>query len=186
MRGRTAGFTLIELLAAMAILAVVSLMAVQSLSGALFQRDILARVDDEAAELARALALLRHDLESVAPVPRRDPDGRLLPAVTAGAQGFSLMRAEGAALPGEITGGFGRVDWVLDAQGRLGRRAVANPSVVAAPGPLVPVLTDVTALSLVAVNGTMPVETAPTVLPGGFELTLTHGRHGTIRLVVAR
>ena len=45
------GFTLIELLVAMAILALVSVMAVQSISGALFQRRVMTRVDDDATQL---------------------------------------------------------------------------------------------------------------------------------------
>jgi len=58
------GLTLIELLAAMAILAVVSLMAVQTITGALFQREILERADAQGAQFVRALALLRRDLEA--------------------------------------------------------------------------------------------------------------------------
>ncbi len=54
---RIAGFTLIELLAAMAILAVVSLMAVQSLSGALMQRTVMTGVDHSAEDLARRAEL---------------------------------------------------------------------------------------------------------------------------------
>jgi general secretion pathway protein J len=186
MRGRAAGFTLIELLAAMAILAVVSLMAVQALNGALFQRDILVRVDDEAAELARALALLRHDLEAVAPVPRTGDDGGVLPAVGTGPQGFSLMRAGIASLPGRESGGFGRVDWVLDGRGVLARRMVPNPAQVAEPGPLVAVLTEVSAITLAPLGGTLPDDERPAVLPDGFEVIVTHARHGVIRLVMAR
>jgi len=186
MKRHTRGFTLIELLVAMAILAVVSLMAVQSLSGALFQRDILTRIDDDATELARALALLRHDLEAVAPVPRLDDDGAQLPSIAAASGGVSLMRAGLGALPGAPSGGFGRVDWELDAAGALTRQVTSDASVEPNPSARVTIMTGVSALRLAALRGSLPAAETPTELPPGFELILTHQRHGTIRIAVAR
>ena len=174
---RNRGFTLIELLAAMAILAVVSLMAVQSLSGALFQRDVMTRVDESAAELARALALLRHDLEAAAPLPLRDEAGAPLPAVTVQAGGFSLMRGGIAALPDAVSDGYAQVDWVVSADGVLSRRLGAV---------FVPLLPQVSGLSLTALGGELPTSDAPTDLPRGFALEFSHERYGPIRLVVAR
>lgn len=180
----TRGFTLIELLVAMAILAVVSLMAVQSLSGVLMQRSVLTRVDHSAEDLARALALLRHDLETVAPMAQRDDTGQALPAITVQANGFSLMRAGVPALPGALGSGFGRVAWELAADGTVSRRLV--PDFGGDETPSLPILSEVSDLSLVALNGEMPTADDPTVLPQGFALRLTHARHGTLRLVVAR
>lgn len=178
------GFTLIELLAAMAILAVVSLMAVQSLSGALFQRDVMTRVDQNAEELARALALLRHDLEAVAPLVQRDDAGQAQPAILVRSTGFSVMRAGISALPGAVSDGFGRVDWELSPQGTLSRRL--TPNLGAEVSPLIPILSDVSSLSLEALAGTMPTAEEPTLLPSGFSLRLTHAQYGDLHLVIAR
>jgi len=175
------GVTLIELLAGMAILAVVSIMAVQALSGALFQRDILSRSDDDAAGMVRALALLRHDLEAVVPVPLGEDGGEPTPAIEAGPQGFTLVRAgigpEGA---------FGRVAWRLSASGELTRQVWPDPQAAGDPGRVVTVLEGVTALNLSARGGEMPGADDPLSLPPGFELVLDQPRLGSLRLVVAR
>lgn len=181
MSKRDRGFTLIELLAAMAILALVSLMAVQGLGGVLMQRDVVTRVDRRAAELARALALLRHDLEAAAPValdPER-PGDAARPAIMVRNDGFTMMRAGLATLPGAAPGAFGAVAWTLDPAGTL-TRTTAGADVP------MPVLRDVQALSLAALQGDLPSAEDPTTLPAGFALTLQHARFGTIRLVVAR
>ncbi|WP_323035468.1 PulJ/GspJ family protein [Pararhodobacter sp.] len=184
MTRRNRGFTLIELLVAMAILAVVSLMAVQSLSGALFQREVMTRVDQTAADLARVLALLRHDLEAAAPLAQRDAAGLALPAITVQRNGFSLMRSGVAPMPGGEGGGFGRVDWALAADGTLSRRL--TPDTARDEAPRVALLTQVSNLSLEALGGAMPTADDPTLLPRGFAVTVTHAQHGALRLVVAR
>lgn len=181
MTRRDRGLTLIELLAGMAILAVVSVMAVQALSGALFQREVLSRVDDEAAQLARALALLRHDLEAVAPVPLGEEAGAPLPAIRVDRTGVALVRAGTGA-----QGGFGRVDWRLRADGVLTRQVWPDPLASGLPGPEVALLTGVGALRLTAQGGNLPDTDDPLTLPPGFALDLDTARHGTLRLVVAR
>lgn len=186
MKRRANGFTLIELLVAMSILAIVSLMAVQTLSGAIFQRDVLTRVDTQAAELARALALLRHDLEAIAPMPLSGDDSEMPLAVRVQPQSFSLMRGGVAALPGTVSGGFARVDWRVDAQGDLSRQITLTNGQRAPEGPDIVMLTGVSALRLSALHGELPSSDGPTDLPAGFELTLTHARFGPLRLVVAR
>ncbi|MCB1396381.1 MAG: prepilin-type N-terminal cleavage/methylation domain-containing protein [Rhodobacter sp.] len=181
MTRRDRGFTLIELLAGMAILAVVSIMAVQALSGALFQRDVLTRSDDDAAGMVRALALLRHDLEAVVPVPLGEEDGEPTPVIEAGPQGFTLVRA-GIGPQGT----FGRVAWRLSASGVLTRQVWPDPQGAGDPGRAVTVLEGVSALSLTARGGEMPGEADPLTLPPGFELVLDQTRLGSLRLVVAR
>jgi len=183
---RNRGFTLIELLAAMAILAVVSVMAVQALSGAVFQRSVLARVDDDAAALARALALLRHDLEAVAPIPRVDETGARHPAIEATARGLTLVRGGLVALRGELTSGYGVVTWRLAPEGTLSRQISVDPGLEASAAPEAVILTEVLALRLSALQGALPDVQTPDLLPPGFALTLEHARHGTLELVVAR
>lgn len=178
MSRRDRGLTLIELLAAMAILALVSLMAVQTLSGALFQRDILNRTDVQAGDLSLALALLRRDLEAAAPVSLGLDDDLPLPAIAADNGGISLIRTGLGPAPGA----FGRVDWRLDAGGVLARRVTIG----GVESPWVPVLADLRDLRLGAMAGTMPDESDPLGLPAGFELNFVHAHHGAIRLVVAR
>lgn len=182
MRARNQGFTLIELLVAMAILAVVSLMAVQALSGVVFQRSVLTRLDDQAADLARTLALLRHDLEAVVPVPRLGDDGAGLPAIALEGGTLLLMRGGLAPLPGEAAVGFASVEWRLEG-GILTRQMTLGN---ADPSPRITLLEGLTDLRLSALGGTLPTAEAPTVLPAGLVVELTHARHGTIRLVVAR
>ncbi len=173
------GFTLIELLAAMAILAVVSVMAVQALGGALIQRDILARRDDHAAELIRALALLRHDLEAVAPLP--EAEGVAF-GVRIDGERITLRRS-GIAIRGDVTPGnalaegFGNVHWALS--GGVLTRAVAPDG--GAEGAPVPILTGARAMRLVALG-----EMDESHLPPGFELTFETESYGPLRLVVAR
>jgi hypothetical protein len=81
-------------------------------------------------------------------------------------------------------GGFAVVSWALDPQGRLTRQV--TPASGADAGPAVTILEDVRSLELIARGGALPDADTPTFLPPGFEVTLTHARHGTLRLVVAR
>ena len=180
------GFTLIELLVAMAILALVSVMAVQSLSGALFQRRVMTRVDDDATQLSRALALLRHDLEAIVPLAQRDGAGDALPAVATSTDGFSLMRGGIWALPGEVSDGFARVEWVLETDGSLTRQLRPNGASDDTASPPVVLLDDVSGLTLAPLGGDMPEIEKPDLMPMGFAVNFTHARYGAIRLVVAR
>jgi general secretion pathway protein J len=172
------GLTLIELLAAMAILAVVSLMAVQTITGALFQREILERADAQGAQFVRALALLRRDLEAAVPVPLGIAEEGPLPVFEATPDGFTLMRAGLGEGPGTI----GRVDWRVSAGGDLSRRI----TLAGEAGPAVTVLSGVRALRIAPLNGILPNAAEPLTLPGGFELTFEHAGQGSFRLVVAR
>lgn len=186
MRGQR-GFTLIELMAAMAILAVVSVMAVQALSGALFQREVLIRIDDRSARLSRTLTLLRRDLEAVVPMVARDAEGRLAGIDTSHANSLTLPVAGLAALPGELPVLFGRVIWAINPEGELVRAVLADDPVGASPlAPVEVMLPAVVALTLAGVGGPLRDRDDPMLLPPGLAAVLETADFGTLRIVVAR
>jgi len=184
MTRREQGFTLIELLAAMAILAVVSVMAVQALGGIFAQRDVLSRMDRDAATLARTLALLRTDLEGAVPVPLVDATGVAAPAITVTSAGFAVSRA-GFGVENGVPG-VGHVRWERDADGTLWRQVQVDPTSDAAPSPRVPMLTQVTEFAVAPLGGDLPTVQEPANLPPGLVVTLAHQRHGAMRIVVVR
>ncbi|WP_370205444.1 PulJ/GspJ family protein [Pararhodobacter marinus] len=172
------GFTLIELLAAMAILAVVSVMAVQALSGVFFQRSVLTRVDDEAAELTRALSLLRQDLEAIVIAAPEDSRTQAL-RETRGTIGWA--RGGLAAIPGDGAGRFGAVEWALDGEvltRRVNRADTDPPNEAGARA----VLTGVTAFTITALGTS--VASVPAIA-SGYEARLETRRWGALRVVVA-
>lgn len=172
------GFTLIELMAAVAILAVVSLMAVQVLGGAIFQRDALLARDDQGAALAMTLALLRRDVESLAPLPpsleARSPEAGVL-ALPDG--GVAFHRA-GILLPDAAGTRTAEVRWRLR-DGVLIREVAGVEGGAATEQAL---LEGVRALSLRALAS----EPEPLVPAPGYEVLLETEAFGPIRLVVAR
>ena len=170
---RARGFTLIELLAAMAILAVVSVMAVQMLGGALRQQAVLERIDTGAAPLIRTLALLRQDLEATLPPPAGTPD--LTAGMLLEPDALTLWRGGLADLPGAPSAGVGRVRWAVQ-DGAL-TRALDD----AAPRPM---LAGVSALALSPLA--VPEGADPAVPAPGYALTLETAGQGALRLVVAR
>lgn len=188
---RRAGFTLIELIAVLAIFALVSVMALQALTGAIYQRNVLERVDHEAEELSRALTLLRRDFEAAMPVafypPLSDPEPALL--APAGSGRISLSIGGHPRLPGSPGAGAARVIWRHDPVATTLTRQVW-PVLAPARGALLEpervILAGVTALTLETL-GNWP-ERAENInsLPEGFEIRLTSQRHGPLRVVVAR
>ena len=174
------GFTLIELMVAMAILAVVSVMAVQALGGVFYQRSILTRIDDRDAALIRALSQLRQDLEAAVPAPEGDG---LVAGIEVGAGRLAWWRGGLAEVPGGPSGGYGAVSWTLDA-GRLTRGSLRASS----DGRPVPrsavVLLGVTGLSLVALGAGEGGDSRD--LAPGYEVILDTENWGPLRLVVAR
>ena len=181
------GFTLIELLAAMAILAVVSVMAVQALSGALFQRSVLARVDDDGARLIRTLTLLRRDLESVVPMLARESEGRVQGILAQRPNTMALPVAGLQALPGAPAFVFGAVIWGINPQGEL-VRALVDDAAIGGPGlpPSEVMLPAALALRLEGVGGPLHDIDDLGFLPPGLAVTLETADYGTIRIVVAR
>lgn len=174
------GFTLIELLVAVAILALVSIMAVNLLSAGLFQREVLTRHDREARVLARALALLRQDLESAAPIPLEN--GTVF--VVREAEGFAFMRGGIHQVPGLSDAAFLPVRWQVTAQGTLTRTLGSDSD-----GAGESVLDGVSEIRLMPFGpdtGSADATGALSQMPAGFELTLTQLQHGALRLVVLR
>lgn len=180
------GLTLIELVAATAIFALVSVMALQALTGGLIQRRGIEAADAEQAALARLLALLRQDLAAAVPLahrPAQGADGRALEPGQG--LGFALSRS---GLPvsqgGEPGDPLARVIWRLDAgSGQLTRQVLP---LVGGAGPAPPghrVFDGVTGLHLLPL-GDWPE--APEGLPPGLEARVETRRHGTLRVVVAR
>jgi prepilin-type N-terminal cleavage/methylation domain len=179
------GFTLIELLAAMAILAVVSIMAVQALGGVFQQRAVLTRVDDRSAAVIRTLSLLRQDLAAAIPVPA---SGEVLDTVTAGINvqpgRLTWFRGGIADLPGDASSGAGAVVWAVEGDTlvrRLSRDLGAAGNTTSAA-----MLAGVTALTLVPLGLPEGEEADPRMLAPGYEVVIETAVWGPLRLVVAR
>jgi general secretion pathway protein J len=180
----TRGLTLIELVAATAIFALVSVMAMQALTGGLIQRAGIERADADQAALLRTLALLRQDLQAAVPLPHLPAAGPVGPPLDIGPGGFALSRAGIEPLPGQSGDGFARVIWRVDPNAaQLLRQMVP---LTGASGPLpteVAMLPEVTSLRLIP-RGDWPG--APEGLPPGLEAVIETRSQGTLRVVVAR
>ncbi|MEQ9260339.1 MAG: type II secretion system protein GspJ [Roseovarius sp.] len=172
------GFTLLELVVSLALFALVSVMSLQVLTGALHQSRVMERADAQAGEVLRALALLRNDLDHAVPLPFQTPIGDVEPAYLPQTGSLSvslgglprLPRAPGeSAAEARPDAGFQRVIWRHDAAaGTLTRQVwpVLNPRDPAQLGPEEVVLTGVRGLVLepgpedAAVAGSLPEEEA--------------------------
>lgn len=146
-----AGLTLIELIAAMAIFALVAVMGLQALTGALRMRDRLDGMAQQAGELGLGLGLLRNDLSAMMPLLFHPPSGGTRSGLDLSGDGTVLSFSIGgqADVPPVDSLGLHRVEWRFDAgQQALLRRAwpVLNPANARAAGPEVPYLTGVRAL----------------------------------------
>lgn len=188
---REAGFTLIELVAVLAIFALVALMALQALTGAMHQRRVLERADLEAAALARTLTQLRRDLSGALPATFHPPLADAQPALLApeGGGRFALSIAGHPRLDEEDGAGMARVIWRHDPVARRLTRQVwpaLNPARQTVAGPERVMLEGVSGLSLIPLGDWPTRADDPASLPAGFEVRLTSGRHGTLRVVVAR
>lgn len=176
------GFTLIELLLAMAILAVISVMAVQALGGVFHQRAILTRTDERNTALVRALSLLRQDLEAAVPASGAGSDTMVAGFLVTAAQ-VSWQRAGFAEVPGGARGSVGGVIWTL-VGGTLTRtvtRAAEDGGTVQQSAPVLPGVSAITLVPLGAVDAEDNHALAP-----GYEATLETENWGRLRLVVAR
>lgn len=154
MSGRgTKGLTLLELVVAMAIFALVAVMGLQALTGALRMRDRLAGIDTDTAELGFALGLLRRDMGALVPLVFYPPGAAPRSALDPGPGGRSL----GLSLAGQpdlqpVPGpGLQRVEWRLDPATNELRRRVWPTLYPAGAGDVAPdmvVLRGVRGLSL--------------------------------------
>lgn len=176
---RDRGLTLLELIAATAIFALVSVMALQALSGGIVQRRVIQAGDADRSALLRTLALLRQDLEASLVLPAHGdevPAPQRAESTAAGA--FTLLRAGLPVLPGQPGDGFARVVWRVDAgTGRLLRQSAARGG---AEAPAMTMLEGVLALRLVTYGE------AGKDQPRGYQAVIETGRHGALRVVVAR
>ncbi|MCC5969534.1 MAG: prepilin-type N-terminal cleavage/methylation domain-containing protein [Pararhodobacter sp.] len=188
---RQTGFTLIELIAVLAIFALVSVMALQGLTGAIYQRSVLERVDNEAETLSRALTLLRRDLEAAIPVAFRPPLSDPEPALHTieGSGRFALSIAGHPRLPGSPGAGAARVIWRHDpVAGTLVRQVwpVLEPARGTVIEPERVILSGITGLTLTPLGTWEERTTTNASLPAGLEVNLTSSQHGPLRVVVAR
>lgn len=144
-RRKDRGLTLIELVVAMAIFALVAVMGLQALTGAMRMRDRLAGIDAETAELGLALGLLRADLRALVPLLFHPPGGGTESALDLREQVLALSLAGQPDLSPRPGPGLQRAEWRLDAEtGTLRRRVwpalypaqseVAAPEVVLLTG----------------------------------------------------
>ncbi|WP_270725272.1 type II secretion system protein GspJ [Shimia sp. Alg240-R146] len=148
---RDHGLSLLELVVAMALFALVAVMGLQLLTGTLRMRDRLETTATETAELSRALALLRADLSAAVPLLFQPPDaGAPRSALVSTPDGFHLSTTGQPDLPPIEALGFHRIEWRVTPDGTLARRLwpVLSPASATAQSPEIPVLTDVTDLSL--------------------------------------
>ncbi len=146
------GLTLIELVVAMGLFALVAVMGVQSLTGAIRVSERLTQIDDESAELNKALALLRNDLAAIVPMRFYPPQGAPLAAVWQSEDG----RVIGLSLAGQPSiypKGTDRnyAEWRFDAEaGVLTRRhwPTLLPASAGQVTPEITVLAGVTGIGL--------------------------------------
>lgn len=190
-RRHGAGFTLIELVAVLAIFALVSLMALQALTGAIHQRRVLERADREADALIRALTFLRRDFEAALPATFHPPLAEAQPAfLAADGSGRVALSIAGHPRLNEGDGaGTARVVWRHDPVARTLTRQVwpvLNPARSTLAGPERVILSDISALSVAPLGAWPEREENPASLPAGFDIRLTSGRYGALRVVVAR
>jgi general secretion pathway protein J len=116
----TRGLSLIELVVAMAIFALVAVMGMQTLNGTIRTRDALSARDSRDRDLAVTLALLRLDLDHMAPLLFYPPEGPPQSALFQGGEGFGLSIT--APVGAMARGVFQRSEWRLDrATGQLSR-----------------------------------------------------------------
>lgn len=185
------GFSLIELVAVLAIFALVAVMALQALTGAIFQRQVLERVDAEAEGLTRALVLMRRDFQAAVPIVFRPPLAEAEPALLApeGAGRVAISIGGHPRLSGATGAGLARVIWRYDPVAETLTRQVW-PVLDPARGDLVEperiMLNGVTGLVLAPLGAWPGRADDPSSLPQGFDLTVTTTRHGALRLVIAR
>ena len=122
-RSADRGLTLIELVVAMAIFALVAVMGLQALTGAMRMRDRLTQIDSETAELGLALGLLRNDLRALVPLLFHMPSGGTASALELRGPVLGLSLAGQPDLPPGPGPGLQRAEWRLDpAAGTLSRR----------------------------------------------------------------
>lgn len=198
---RDRGITLLELVAAMAIFALVAVMGLQALSGAIRARDRLTEVDIRSAGLSRALTLLRRDLKAAAPLPflpvgSDEAEWPFIDRVFQdGSMTFSVTGQP--VLPDVNAAGQSRVIWRYDrGTGQLTRQVwpVLRPATSAAQAEAVVLLDNVTDFAVLAYAGKddgwitgfgAQEDRRVRNLPKAVDVRLTSAQYGPMRVVVA-
>lgn len=118
------GLSLIELVVAMALFALVAVMGTQTLTGTIRTRDALTDRDSRDRDLAVTLALIRSDLDRLAPMLFYSPDGPPQSALY-NLPGQGRIHLSVSALPGAPSDQpFQRAEWHWDREtGHLLRRS---------------------------------------------------------------
>ena len=191
---RAAGFSLLELVAVLSIFALVALIGVQVLQATIRSSERLSEISDDSADLARAVALLRQDLDAALPMVFTDPNGADRASLVAAVGEFALTVGGLARLESNGSG-QGRVRWRFDAgSGQMLRqvwttRQPGSPRSVSAP---VTVLDNVRSLELASYavqGGWRPGFSADpreiTKLPLGLRVRVDHARFGEIVVTVS-
>ena len=112
-RALDTGFSLLELVAVLSIFALVALIGVQVLQASVKTSERLTAVSDASADLAKGLALLRHDLNAAFPSQFEPPNGAVDPALKTNRSSFDLSVAGLSRIDPGATG-FGRIRWRFD------------------------------------------------------------------------
>ncbi len=196
-RHRASGVTLLELTVVLAIFALISVMALQALRGAIRSEARLEAHAGETADLARVLTRLRHDLQAAVPLAFTDPQGgdRAALVVSPGGAGFALSLGGQASLGGASEApGLRRVEWLFDrAEGRLARRVwlTLSPARTARPGPAIVQMDgiDSVAVTVFGPGGTWQAtwppntDVGPTTLPRALRVRIESRRHGRLDVI---
>lgn len=194
-RRRDHGFSLLELVVVMAIFAVVALIGVQVIGQAVRADARLAKVNEQAADTAFALALLRADLTAAIGLPFYPPNGLPLPALEAPARENRFALSLGGQATFDRSGpGRARATWRLDpATGEVTRQVWPSliPGDVRMASPEVVLFRDVRALTVEGYdpeNGWTPGYPKPgkdpDLLPDALRVTLETGGAGPLQVLV--
>ena len=186
-RHAPAGFTLLELMVALALFALVAIMSLQVLTGALHQRGLVERRTAETTSLLRMLTQLRADLESLVPAAFTPPIGGQEPAFLPSEDRLALSlggqpRLSAADGDSPAEDGFQRVIWRHDrTSGKVTRQIwpVLYPRDPAQLGPEILVMEEIDSWQITPAE---PAEDLPALIIVTFE----SARHGRLRLVVTR
>lgn len=197
MKRGSSGFSLLELTVVLLIFALVSTISIQALQVTLRGKTRLEANAEGNADLARALTLMRHDLEAAQPLAFTARDGVERPAlvIETGGRGFDLTLGGQPVLSGDgDSPGLHRVEWRLDPVSRqLTRRVWLSviPSNSARPGPAVVLLDDIETLQ-VAVFGQdgewasrwpLNPEDGPDLLPAALRVRFESRRLGQFDII---
>ena len=157
---RDAGITLLELVVVLSLFALVAVMGLQALNGAMLADQRLRKVDTETAQMARALTLLRNDLKAADSrsfwPPGADEPKRAFIDLSAADGVLEFTISGQPVLPGTQAAGFSRVIWRHDREtDRLTRQVwpVLRPATDRAQAPEVEMMQGIVGLNLRAFTG---------------------------------